>query len=136
MVVLVVDGAQRSAQEGRPTVSQYVPEVGHEDVERILRRDFPVEAQDELRQLIEVVEVGEKDRVVLACMKNAAGDVQELKGNLAEASGYYREIIGEAEYPNYLKKMFRIDRLSEDEKAKIIEKDKIQYLKWLTRGTS
>jgi len=30
-------------------------------------------------------------------------------------------------------KMFRIDRLSEDEKAKIIEKDKNQYLTWLYR---
>jgi hypothetical protein len=41
------------------------------------------------------------------------------------------EIISEAEYPNYTKKMFRIDRLSAEERERIIEKDKIQYLKWL-----
>ena len=81
--------------------------------------------------MIQGVEVREKDRVVLACMKNAGGDVQKLKGHLNAASGYYREIIGEAEYPFYTKKMFRIDKLSEREKAEIIEKDKEQYLRWL-----
>jgi hypothetical protein len=46
------------------------------------------------------------------------------------------EIIGEAEYPNYTKKMFRIDRLSADEQNRIIEKDKAQYLAWLQRSGS
>lgn len=101
----------------------------------MLRRDFPAEAQDELRRLIEQVEVIEKHRVVLACMKCAAGDVGKLKGNLNEASGYYRELLGEAEYPHWMKKMFRIERLPEAEKAKIIEKDKAQYLNWLNRKT-
>ena len=117
-------------------MGQFVPEVSHEDVERILKRDFPLEAQREISQAIEQVHVTEKNRVVLACMKNAAGNVQKLKSNLAKASGYYREIIGEAEYPNYLKKMFRIEKLSEAEKAAIIEKDKNQYLNWFNRRGS
>jgi hypothetical protein len=50
---------------------------------------------------------------------------------LADADGWWREIISEAEYPNYTRKMFRIDRLSADEKERIIEKDKSQYLQWL-----
>ena len=83
--------------------------------------------------MIEQVEVMEKNRVVLGCMKCAARDVENLKRNLGEASGYYREILGEAEYPNWIKKMFRIERLSEAEKEKIIEKDKAQYLDWLNR---
>ena len=57
----------RLAHEGQHDVSQYVPEAGHEDVERILKRDSPVESQDGPRQLIEVVEVRERDGVVLAC---------------------------------------------------------------------
>jgi hypothetical protein len=44
-----------------------------------------------------------------------------------------REILAEAEYPSYLKKMFRIDKLHEKAKADIIEKDKKQYLDWLNR---
>ena len=59
----------------------------------------------------------EKPRVILACLKASNGDIQKLKGNLANAAGYYREIIGEAEYPNYMKKAFRIDELSEAEKS-------------------
>ncbi len=81
--------------------------------------------------MIQLVQVREKPRVILACMKIAGGDVQNLKGNLNEAAGYYREIIGEAEYPFYSKKMFRIEKLTEKQKVDIIEKDKKQYLDWL-----
>ena len=66
-------------------------------------------------------------------MKVAARDVQKLKRNLNEAAGYYREILGEAEYPFYVKKIFRIDKLTEKEKVDIVEKDKKQYLDWLNR---
>jgi len=83
--------------------------------------------------MIQKVQVREKDRVMLACMKVAALDVQKLKRNLNEAAGYYREILGEAEYPFYVKKIFRIDKLTEKEKADIVEKDKKQYLDWLNR---
>ena len=114
-------------------MNQFVPEVSPEDVERVLRRDFPAETQDEIRKLIEQVEVREKDRIILACLKIAAGDLARARGELANASGWWREILGEAEYPNYTKKMFRIDKLSEAEQAKIIEKDKAQYLAWFNR---
>ena len=61
------------------------------------------------------------------------GIFRTMRYYLAEASGYYREHIGEAEYPNYVKKMFRIDKLSEAEKFAIFQKDKDQYLTWLHR---
>jgi len=109
----------------------FTPDVTEADVERVLQRDFPAEHLPELRELIRKTEVREKDRVVLACMKNAGGGALKLKANLNDTSGWYRELLGEAEYPFYMKKIFRIDRLSEDEKAKIIEKDKNQYLTWL-----
>ena len=73
----------------------------------------------------------ENPRVILACLKTANGDFSKLKAQLADADGWWREIISEAEYPNYTRKMFRIDRLSADEKERIIEKDKSQYLQWL-----
>ena len=117
-------------------MNQFTPQVSEQDIERVLRRDFPVEHQQELREMIQSIQVIEKHRVILACMKNAGGDVQKLKGNLNEASGYYREIIAEAEYPFYTKKMFRIDQLTEPQKADIIEKDKKQYLNWLNSRTA
>ena len=116
-------------------MEQFVPTVSESDVERVLRRDLPPEAQEEIRMIIRAIEVIEKPRVILACLKDAAGDIQELKGNLAEASGYYRELLGEAEYPNYMKKCFQIEKLAEEEKDKIIEKDKAQYLAWLHRSS-
>ena len=112
-------------------MDQFIPQVGQEDVDRVLQRDFPVEHRQELRKLIQLVQVREKHRVVLACMKSAGGDVQKLKKNLNDAAGYWREIISEAEYPYYSKKMFRIEKLTEKEQADIIEKDRKQYLDWL-----
>ena len=115
-------------------MEQFAPEVSEADVERIIQRDFPEGEQEEIRGLVRHIEVREKPRVVLACLKNSGGDITKLRYYLAEASGYYREHIGEAEYPNYIKKMFRIDELSEDEKSAIFEKDKNQYLAWLNRA--
>ena len=112
-------------------MEQFVPEVSEADVERVLERDVPADAHDQIRQIIKRLEVREKARVVLACLKNSGGDLTKLKYYLAEASGYYREHIGEAEYPNYIKKMFHIDKLSEAEISAIYEKDKRQYLSWL-----
>jgi hypothetical protein len=110
---------------------QYVPTVSDQDVERIVRRDYPVELHAVIHRMIQCVDVREKPRVILACLKNASGDVEKLKGELVNAEGYWREIISEAEYPNYTKKMFRMDRLSAEEQERIIERDRNQYLNWL-----
>jgi|KBSMisStandDraft_5_1062788.scaffolds.fasta_scaffold11767_4 hypothetical protein len=117
-------------------MEQFVPQVSDTDVERVLKRDVAVDAQHEIGEIIRRLEVREKARVVLACLKNSGGDMEKLKCNLAEAPGYYREHIGDAEYPNYVKKIFRIDKLSEAEIASIIEKDKTQYLTWLNAEKS
>ena len=114
-------------------MSQYVPEgVTDADIERIIARDYPPDKHAEIRELIRDIEVWEKPRVMLACLKNGGGDFAKLKGELANASGWWREILSEAEYPNYMKKMFRIDRLSPEERERISEADKAQYLKWFS----
>ena len=114
-------------------MAQYQPDVTDGDVERVLNRDYPPEVHDDIRETIRGLEVREKTRVVLACLKVANGDIKKLKGELGDASGYYREIISNAEYPNYTRVMFRIDRLPPEEKDRIFEKDKAQYLEWLHR---
>jgi hypothetical protein len=113
---------------------QYIPNVSDADIERIVQRDYPPELHGVIHQLIGGIEVGEKARVIMACLKNANGNFEKLRGDLANASGWWREIISEAEYPNYTAKMFRIDRLSTQERERIIEEDKSQYLAWLQRG--
>ena len=115
-------------------MEQYHRKLSEADIERIVKRDFSADAHGAIHDLISGVAVREKARVILACLKNAAGSFEKLKGELANAEGWWREIISEAEYPHYTKKMFRIERLPEDEKQRIIEKDKNQYLAWLQRG--
>lgn len=112
-------------------MEQYHPNVSEADIDRIVRREYSPELHRSIHEMISGVEVREKPRVVLACLKNAKGDLEKLKAELAAAPGWWREIISEAEYPNYTKKMFRIERLPAQEKDEIIEKDKSQYLKWL-----
>jgi hypothetical protein len=112
-------------------MAQYVPSVSESDIERIVRRDYPSDLHAFIYEVIRNIEVREKRRVIMACLKNANGNFEKLKGDLTNAGGWWREIISEAEYPNYTKEMFRIDRLSADEKERIIDKDKEQYLTWL-----
>lgn len=112
-------------------MDQFVPDVSENDITRVVGRDFSAGVHDVIYEMIRRLEVREKTRVVLACLKNSKGNVEKLKGELTNAGGYWREIISEAEYPNYPKKSFRIDTLSRDEKERIIEKDKKQYVAWL-----
>jgi hypothetical protein len=77
-------------------------------------------------------EVGEHDaKRILACLKNAAGSVAALQEQLEEASGYYREIIAEAAYPNATRRWSRLDALAEVERQSIFDKDWRQYQEWL-----
>ena len=113
--------------------SQPTPTVDENDVERVLRRDYPPNLVDEILALIAAVEVSEKPRVVLGCLKIADGNVDRLRRELADASGYYREILGEAEYPLATKRWSRIPTLSDDEVRAIYDKDWQQYSAWLMR---
>ncbi len=112
---------------------QYVPDVSEDDIERIVKRDFAIEQKDEILTLIRQIKVREKTRVVLACLKIADGNLEKLQAELSNASGYWREIVGQAEYPNYTKKWFHDDKLPAKDRDKIIEKDRKQYQDWLNR---
>ena len=114
-------------------VSQPTPTVSENDVERIIRRDYPATVLGEILQLIARVTVREKPRVVLACLKIANGNLDRLRANLASASGYYRELLSEAEYPLATKRWSRIQSLPDDEVRDIYDKDWRQYSDWLTR---
>ena len=107
-------------------------DVTDADIERIIARDYPPDKHAEIRELIRGVECWEKPRVMLACLKNGRGDFGRLKGEILNASGWWREILSEAEYPNYTKKMFR--KLSSEEEERLFAADKAQYLEWLSRG--
>jgi hypothetical protein len=109
------------------------PDVDEEDVRRVLRRDYSHADLDELWEVIAQVEVVEKWRVMMACLKVGGGSVEKLRGELANASGWWREIISEAEYPEATKKTFRIDKFSPEEQRAIFDRDWKQYEAWLKR---
>jgi hypothetical protein len=113
---------------------QPTPTVSEDDVIRVVRRDYPAGDVDGILALIATVDVREKPRVVLACLKIANGDLARLRRELADASGWYREILSEAEYPLATKRLFRIDSLTDDDVRAIYDKDWRQYVEWLTRA--
>jgi hypothetical protein len=117
--------------------TQPTPTVTAADVERIVRRDFPADRTAEVLAMLE--EYGteewqrETHRVRLAVLKLAAGDLGRLRYELEGAKRDYRDVLGPAEYPGYTRRMFRIDKLPQEEQERIIDADWKQYEEWLTR---
>ena len=66
----------------------------------------------------------------LAVLKLAAKSLDGLRRYIEWAKTDYREVLGPAEYPGYTKKMFRIDKLPEQERQRIIDADWKQYQDW------
>jgi hypothetical protein len=114
-------------------MSQPHPSVDRGDVERVVRRDFPAERVAEVLALLDAYTELERDRVQLAVLKLAGGDLAKVRQYVACAEADWREVLAPAEYPAYTKKWFRIDRLSPDESQKIIDADWKQYSDWLNR---
>ena len=73
----------------------------------------------------------ERDRVQLAVLKLANKSFDDLRRYTEWAKADYRDVLGPAEYPGYTKKMFRIDKLPEQERQRIIDADWKQYQEWL-----
>ena len=113
------------------------PTVTRADVERIVRRDFPADRALEILAMLN--EYGtedwhrETDRVRLAILKLSAASIERLRYQLETAKSDYREVLGPAEYPGYMKRMFRIESLSSDEQQRIIDRDWKQYQDWFSK---
>ena len=112
---------------------QSTPEVTQEDVERIVRRDF---APTEVAAAMALLERygGESwhreiERVRLAVLKLANGDLQRLAVQVDEAGKDYRDILGPAEFPGYME--HHDAALDDAEKQRIIDADWHQYQQWL-----
>ena len=118
-------------------MTQPTPTVTAADVDRIVRRDFPADRVDEVHARL--IDYGseewhpEIDRVRLAVLKLAAGNLEELRMHLGIAKIDFRDVLSAAEYPLYTKKWFHIDKLPPDERQQIIDADWKQYQAWLTR---
>lgn len=110
---------------------QPVPSYSHEDLQRVVARDF---AREQLFQVMAILDrYGDESwqreplRVCMACLKCASGNLDRLAHYVEMAGEDYRDILLEAEYPTYA------HAKNESEKEKAISNDWAQLQAWLTR---
>jgi hypothetical protein len=114
--------------------AQPTPAIEPEDVERVARREFPVDAA----RILELLgEYGAKDwhreidRVRLAVLKLAAGSIDRLRTALETANADYRDVLAAAEYPEYSRSIDPSQPVSVKQRERIIAADWKQYCEWL-----
>ncbi|MEM8954706.1 MAG: hypothetical protein AAGD22_11185 [Verrucomicrobiota bacterium] len=121
-------------------MDQHIPTVSRADVERIAVRDFPEHQVSKVLQTLSAfgleVHHREIERVHLDILKLANGNFDRLVLETENACGDYRDTMLAAEYPNYAKKMFRVDTLSADQRRGIVNADRHQYNAWFDRKTT
>jgi hypothetical protein len=116
-------------------LKQPTPAATPSDVERIVRRDFPLDQFDAVMNLLN--EYGgecwqcERPRVQLAALKLAVGDLKKLRIQIDSAKCDYRDVLSGAEYPNYSRKCTGLRQPPPEEREQIIENDWKQYQAWL-----
>jgi hypothetical protein len=59
--------------------------------------------------------------------------VEKLRSNIESAKRDYRDILANAEYPEYMKKGVRVRELPADEQVRVIDGDWSQYNEWLRK---
>ena len=115
---------------------QPIPDVTQDDVERIVRRDFPaIKFEDVIAILAEYVTQGDGGaiRVRLAALKLADGDLDSLRKHIATANRDYRDVLVAAEYTEFWKATSRVHTLPRSEHERLFDADWKQYENWLRR---
>jgi hypothetical protein len=120
-----------------PAPVQPVPHVTAADIERVVHRDFPeAQVEDVLAILAEYgTEIWhkEKERVRLAALKLASGDLGKLRTAIDRAKLDYRDVLAPAEYPKFMQERIRLRRLRSRDRELIYTDDWQQYERWLKR---
>jgi len=120
-------------------VDQPVPQVTAVDVERVVRRDFPLAEVSGVLAALE--QYGTRDwhrevvRVRLAVLKLANGSHKKLRDFLATADRDYRDVLSYAEYPRYFGEIDPAEQ-NEPKRRRVIDADWRQYRQWLERGAA
>ena len=132
--LLRMDAAQGASSQG---ISQPIPQVTPDDVERVVCRDFTADEYAAVTAMLAEFGTvrwhGEPTRVQLAVLKVANGSVQKLRACIDSAKRDYRDALAAAEYPAYCKIGFRVRELPEKDRRRIIDQDWRQYEEWLKK---
>jgi hypothetical protein len=120
------------------TSHQPAASVTHDDVERIVRRDF---APNDVADALAIVagygaesHERETDRVRAAALKQARGDLDRLRQQVSLAKMDYRDVLAAAEYPEATRVWLAMDRMTDAERQAIYGADRRQYDAWFTRA--
>ncbi len=124
------DVTPRQAERATP----HHPELDEDDLERILRRDYPEGDLPEIRRWIAPIELREKTRVIVACLKIAEGSTERLRGELRQATGQWREKLAQAEYPTVTRRWRALQKAPVSERQAAYDRDWEQYFEWLARS--
>ena len=118
-------------------MNQPIPDVTESDVVRVVQRDFPNKQFDDAISILN--EYGTEEwhrsvnRVHIAALKLADGDLQALRREIDAAKRDYRDVLAYAEYPEYMQKVSPSCKIAEEERERIIHSDWMQYQNWLNR---
>ena len=113
-----------------------VPQVTTDDVERVIRRDFPEELIQHVQGALDEYDTRfpERPRVQLAVLKLSAGSAEKVRENVALANSDYRDVLAPAEYPGFWKLGFTgTALLTEPERKELVDSDWRQYEIWLNK---
>jgi len=129
---------RRDAPQRAPeAISQPIPQVTPDDVERVVCRDFTADEYATVTAMLN--EYGpekwhrESARVRLAALKLANGSVRRLQVSIDSAKRDYRDALAAAEYPAYFNIGSRVQELSIKERSRVIDEDWRQYEEWLKK---
>ncbi|MDP3259201.1 MAG: hypothetical protein Q8M34_01255 [Thermodesulfovibrionales bacterium] len=113
-------------------MEQPYAKVTLEDIERIVKRDYPYADSVKIFEILNKYTIGEKYRVWAAALKLSDKDITKLEEHIKIAIHDYRDVIAYAEYPEYSRKVgFNSDKITKEEIAEIYNRDWTQYKKWL-----
>ncbi len=115
---------------------QPIPKVARDDVIRVVQRDFPANAAvvlDGLREYGTEDWHSEEHRVHLAILKLSNGDVAQVAALSKIACFDYRDVLGHAEYPDYMRAPLEAVQVDKEFEEQIIERDWQQYQHWLSK---
>lgn len=116
--------------------TQPAPKVSRSDVLRVVRRDFRGVPETEVVAVLDRYGTSdwqrERNRVQLAVLKLANGDLEALRQHTDIACSDYRDVLAAAEYPAYSQHSWSTP-LAPGERAKTFEADWNQYQTWLQR---
>ena len=127
---------ETASSAATPMTAQPCPKITKDDVQRIIRRDFGTDQVERVNAILG--RYGQKDfhcepdRVHLAILKMAQGDIEKVESCTTTACSDYRDVLVAAEYRRYADLTWP-GRSTPALEQKATEEDRVEYQAWLVR---